>query len=62
MTKVNPESGGTGSDVPYETEIGMHYIFNPDGKGENVEDPSMQIPSFGMSHPLMTTTYKQCAS
>ncbi|OXG18761.1 hypothetical protein C366_02872 [Cryptococcus neoformans Tu401-1] len=60
MTKVNPESGGTGINVPYEqAEIGMYYIFNPDGKGENVENPSMQIPSLGMSHPLMTTTYKK---
>ncbi|KIR80887.1 hypothetical protein I306_02344 [Cryptococcus gattii EJB2] len=65
VMKVDADDYGTsGTGTPnQQVKIGMHYIFNPEGKGgENVENSSMQIPSLGMPHPLMTTTYKQYVS
>ncbi|KIR24965.1 hypothetical protein I307_05073 [Cryptococcus deuterogattii 99/473] len=64
VTKVDADDDGTSTGTPnQQVEIGMHYIFNPEGKGgENVRNSSMQIPSLGMPHPLMTTTYKQYAN
>ncbi|OCF37016.1 hypothetical protein I316_00920 [Kwoniella heveanensis BCC8398] len=52
-----------GFGVPYKVGFGMHYIHttNPDKPGD-LALPSLFIPSEGMSHPLMTTTYRQFAN
>ncbi|WVF68706.1 hypothetical protein IAT40_003478 [Kwoniella sp. CBS 6097] len=62
VTHVDPDEGGFG--VPYKVGFGMHYIHtpNPDKPGSDLTLPSLFIPSEGMSHPLMTTTYRQYAN
>nr|XP_019012869.1 uncharacterized protein I206_02365 [Kwoniella pini CBS 10737]OCF51650.1 hypothetical protein I206_02365 [Kwoniella pini CBS 10737] len=61
VTYVDPHAGGIG--VPYSVGFGMHYIHTPDAlKKEDLTLPSMTIPSTGMSHPLMTSTYSQYAN
>ncbi|WVQ96241.1 hypothetical protein IAU59_003345 [Kwoniella sp. CBS 9459] len=60
VTNVDPDEG---FGVPYRVGFGMHYIHspNPDKPGD-LTLPSLFIPSEGMSHPLMTTTYRQFAN
>ncbi|WVQ83022.1 hypothetical protein IAT38_005160 [Cryptococcus sp. DSM 104549] len=61
VTNVDSEGGGFG--VPYKVGFGMHYIHTPDALDKDKLDvPSLFIPSEGMSHPLMTTTYRQYAN
>ncbi|WRT67895.1 uncharacterized protein IL334_004869 [Kwoniella shivajii] len=61
VTNVDPGSGGFG--VPYNVGFGMHYIHTPNPvKTADLSYPSMFIPSTGMSHPLMSSTYKQYAN
>ncbi|WVW84804.1 hypothetical protein I302_106839 [Kwoniella bestiolae CBS 10118] len=61
VTSVDPEGGSFG--VPYTVGFGMSYIHTPNpDKKDDLTLPSMTIPSTGMSHPLMTTTYRQYAN
>ncbi|XAO21514.1 hypothetical protein I312_100267 [Cryptococcus bacillisporus CA1280] len=65
VTKIDADDDGTSSTgTPNQAiKIGMHYIFNPEGKGEeNVGNSPMQIPILEMPYPLMTTIYKQYAN
>ncbi|WWD04989.1 hypothetical protein V865_003060 [Kwoniella europaea PYCC6329] len=62
-TVTNVDSDGGGIGVPYQVGFGMNYIHTPNpDKKDNLTLPSMTIPSTGMSHPLMTTTYRQYAN
>ncbi|KAK6908071.1 hypothetical protein I203_102072 [Kwoniella mangroviensis CBS 8507] len=61
VTNVDPDGCGIG--VPYKVGFGMNYIHTPNpDKKDHLTLPSMTIPSAGMSHPLMTTTYRQYAN
>nr|XP_018262235.1 uncharacterized protein I303_05251 [Kwoniella dejecticola CBS 10117]OBR84393.1 hypothetical protein I303_05251 [Kwoniella dejecticola CBS 10117] len=61
VTNADPDGGGIG--VPYRVGFGMHYIHTPDAaKKQDLVLPSMTIPSTGMSHPPLTTTYRQYAN
>ncbi|KAK8858692.1 hypothetical protein IAR55_002921 [Kwoniella newhampshirensis] len=61
VTHVDSEEGGFG--VPYKVGFGLHYIHLPQAKAKDELDTApMYIPSEGMSHPLMTTTYRQYAN